>query len=98
MRRMTLSRRNEMTSTSIAIPPGIFLRRTIVRRRKMPGGMAMDVDVISFRLDNVMRRISDYDEPLENQDQVVIKRMTTMQASVRVTGRVQFPGTHVLQD
>jgi protein involved in polysaccharide export with SLBB domain len=46
----------------------------------------------------VQRRISDYDEPLENQDQIVIKRVTSMQASVRIYGRVQFPGTHVLPD
>ena len=60
--------------------------------------MHLDVEIISFRLDNVQRRISDYDEPLENQDQIVIKRVTSMQAAVRIYGRIQFPGTHVLPD
>lgn len=71
---------------------------TIVRRKRAPGDMHLDVEIISFRLDNVQRRISDYDEPLENQDQIVIKRVTSMQAAVRIYGRIQFPGTHVLPD
>ncbi len=70
----------------------------IVRRKRANGDMHLDVEIIPFRLDEVQRRLADYDFLLENQDQIVIKRVQSMQVSVRIGGRVQFPGTYVLPD
>jgi protein involved in polysaccharide export with SLBB domain len=71
---------------------------TIVRRKRARGDMHMDVELIPFRLDDIQHHLNDYDFLLENQDQVVVKRVQSMQVSIRVGGRVQFPGTHVLPD
>jgi protein involved in polysaccharide export with SLBB domain len=70
----------------------------IIRRQRTEDGMRLNVGTYRFRLEDVLHRLADYDLLLENQDQVVINRVQQMQVTVRIGGRVQFPGTHVLSD
>ncbi|HLX62648.1 MAG TPA: SLBB domain-containing protein [Planctomycetota bacterium] len=70
----------------------------ILRREQNSDGTQLNIKTYKFRLDDVLRRVADYDLLLENQDQVVINRVQAMQVSVRIGGRVKFPGTHVLPD
>ncbi|MEI6236512.1 MAG: SLBB domain-containing protein, partial [Planctomycetota bacterium] len=70
----------------------------IVRLKRTVDDTQMNASNYRFRLDDVLRRLADYDLLLENQDQIVIKRVQSMQVSVRIGGRVPFPGTYILQD
>ena len=70
----------------------------IVRLKHSNNDMQMNVENYRFRLDDVLHRLADHDLLLENQDQIVIKRVQSMQVTVRIGGRVSFPGTYILPD
>jgi polysaccharide biosynthesis/export protein len=70
----------------------------LVRRSHARAGRHFDVALIPFRLDRVMSRGTDGRVALKNFDQVVIRKVQSLQVRVEIEGRVQFPGTYILPD
>ncbi|MDF7823980.1 SLBB domain-containing protein [Pontiellaceae bacterium B12227] len=70
----------------------------IVRRSRASDGRHLDVELIPFNLDQALKGDASANLVLQNHDQVVIRRVQTLQVRVNIEGRVQFPGTYVLPD
>ncbi len=70
---------------------------SIVRRRHSPSGKGhFDVKIIPFILNRVLNREKASRIILENHDKIVIRKVNTMEVSVKIQGWVQFPGTYIL--
>lgn len=70
----------------------------IVRRRRADDRCHLDVELIPFNLPQALQGDASSNLPLQNNDQVVIRRVQALQVRVDIFGRVQFPGTYILPD
>lgn len=70
----------------------------IVRRTQTSEGKHYDVSLIPFNLRNVLEGGMCGQISLRNFDQVVVKKVQSLQVSVKIEGQVQFPGTYILPE
>lgn len=70
----------------------------LVRRSRATDGRHLDVQLIPFNLRQALQGVPAANFPLQNSDQVVIRRVQALQVRVDIKGRVHFPGTYILPD
>ena len=71
---------------------------TIVRRKHAQDAKHFDIEHIPFELQKVLDGGLEAFIKIENFDQVVVRRVQTLQVGVTVTGQVQFPGQYILPE
>jgi polysaccharide biosynthesis/export protein len=71
---------------------------TLVRRLIREDRRQFDVKLMPFNLEQVLLDEGMSKMSLKNHDQIIIRRVQSLQVKVQIEGRVQFPGTYILPD